>query len=164
MYMVLKSPRSITNNKKSESGFTTILVGIILISLLFASYNIFLNKKPATGSTQEMSIVDKIKEKFGANEKVGEISDTAAMDSRDETVAGAESDRSMWVATDYQQGEIQAGSYVVKEGDTLWEIAEAVYGNGGEWHKILDANKNSVGFLPNGSQALIVTGQTLTIN
>ena len=69
----------------------------------------------------------------------------------------------MWIATDYTQGDIKNGQYVVKRGDTLWEIAEAVYGNGSQWHRILDANKDSVGFLPNGSQALIVTGQILLI-
>ena len=51
----------------------------------------------------------------------------------------------------------------VKAGDTLWEIAEGVYGNGADWTKILEANKGSIGFLANGQQALIMTGQVLTL-
>jgi len=68
-----------------------------------------------------------------------------------------------WTPTDYKQGDIKGSSYTVKSGDTLWEIAEAVYGSGFEWTKILDTNKGSIGFLPNGSQALIVPGQVLAI-
>ncbi|MBN1915618.1 LysM peptidoglycan-binding domain-containing protein [Candidatus Dojkabacteria bacterium] len=68
-----------------------------------------------------------------------------------------------WVATDYKPGDISSGNYEVQSGDTLWEISEAVYGSGFQWHKILDVNSSSVGFLPNGSQALIVPGQVLII-
>ncbi len=68
-----------------------------------------------------------------------------------------------WTATDYFHGDIGIGEYEVKLGDTLWEISEAVYGSGFEWHKILDANSKSIGYLPNGSQALIIPGQILKI-
>lgn len=68
-----------------------------------------------------------------------------------------------WNATDYAHGDIGLGDYEVRKGDTLWEISEAVYGTGFEWHKILDANSKSIGYLPNGSQALIVPGQILKI-
>ena len=68
-----------------------------------------------------------------------------------------------WVATDYEKGEITTGKFEVKKGDTLWEIAEETYGSGFEWKKILEANKSQIGFLPNGSQALIVPGQVLEL-
>ena len=51
-------------------------------------------------------------------------------------------------------------SYKVLEGDTLFKIAEKVYGNGGMWGKIASANK--VGRLPNGNP-LIFAGSTITI-
>lgn len=73
------------------------------------------------------------------------------------TVAGA------WTPRDHEPDSISNGSYTVQEGDTLWEIAEARYGSGFDWGKILEANKDSVGFLPNGSQALIEVGQTLVL-
>ena len=66
-------------------------------------------------------------------------------------------------ATDYEEGDISGSSYVVQAGDTLWEIAEARYGNGAEWTKILAANSADIGYLPNGSQALIMVGQTLVL-
>ena len=69
----------------------------------------------------------------------------------------------VWTAIDYKQGDIGKGKHVVQEGDTLWEIAEAVYGDGSMWTNILAANADSVGFLANGQQALIYTGQTITI-
>ncbi|MBI2414672.1 LysM peptidoglycan-binding domain-containing protein [candidate division WWE3 bacterium] len=76
-------------------------------------------------------------------------------------VEGAASTR--WVANDYVKGDIKNGDYKVVSGDTLWEIAEAVYGDGTQWTKILEANSKDIGFLPNGSQALITVGQVLQI-
>ena len=70
---------------------------------------------------------------------------------------------SSWSATDYKHGDITTRTYSVKRGDTLWEIAEAYYGNGSEWGKILIANSNNIGFLQNGSQALIIPGQILIL-
>jgi nucleoid-associated protein YgaU len=69
-----------------------------------------------------------------------------------------------WYATDYLPGDISLGQYEVKLGDTLWEIAEAVYGDGFMWTKILEDNSTDIGFLPDGSQALIIPGQILIIN
>jgi nucleoid-associated protein YgaU len=69
----------------------------------------------------------------------------------------------VWVPNDYEQGDISPGTYEVQEGDTLWEISEAVYGNGADWVKILDANADSVDYLSSGQQALIYAGQTLAI-
>lgn len=68
-----------------------------------------------------------------------------------------------WRATDYKLNDITKGTYQVRLGDTLWEIAEAVYGDGTQWTKILAENSSNIGFLPDGSQALIVPGQFLTI-
>lgn len=67
-----------------------------------------------------------------------------------------------WVANDYEFGDINSGSYTVVSGDTLWEIAEAVYGNGADWHKIMDANSDDIGYLANGNP-LIIPGQVLNI-
>lgn len=69
----------------------------------------------------------------------------------------------VWVATDYSEGDIDTDNYTVKSGDTLWEIAEAVYGNGTDWGHILNANSSQIGFLPNGQQALIFPGQVLQL-
>ncbi len=68
-----------------------------------------------------------------------------------------------WLANNYTKGDITEKSYTVKWGDTLWEIAEGAYGDGTLWVNILQANSSSVGFLPNGSQALIFPGQVLQI-
>src|SRR3989344_5386594 len=60
-----------------------------------------------------------------------------------------------WAARNLDRNSIKDTSYTVQKGDTLWEVAEAKYGSGFEWNKILSANKDKVGFLPNGNQALI---------
>lgn len=56
--------------------------------------------------------------------------------------------------------EMSATTYQVKEGDTLFIIAEKMYGDGSRWTKIDMANK--VGRLPNGNP-LIFAGSTLRI-
>ncbi|MBD3280349.1 LysM peptidoglycan-binding domain-containing protein [Candidatus Dojkabacteria bacterium] len=68
-----------------------------------------------------------------------------------------------WIATNYAPEDIQTEQYTVHRGDTLWEISEAYYGTGADWHKILDLNEGEIGYLSNGSQALIVPGQVLTL-
>ena len=50
--------------------------------------------------------------------------------------------------------------YEIEEGDTLFLIAEKVYGDGSAWPTL--ARANSVGYLPNGNP-LIFAGNTLII-
>lgn len=65
-----------------------------------------------------------------------------------------------WKANDYKIGDIKSGSYKVVSGDTLWEIAQATYGNGSMWTKI--ASANHIGTSAQG-YPLITPGMTLTI-
>ncbi len=140
---------------------------LLIITLAFISYNYFLRQSNKNSNNVISELTNTIREIFGLSntkDDAGEIDSLAATDTRDSEVAGTTDSRiDNWVATDYKQGDIKNGTYIVKSGDTLWEIAEAVYGNGNQWHKILDANSGSIGFLANGSQALIITGQTLNI-
>lgn len=50
-------------------------------------------------------------------------------------------------------------TYTVKSGDCLWNIAKELYGNGADYTKIYEANKDVIGGNPN----LIYPGQTFTI-
>lgn len=52
----------------------------------------------------------------------------------------------------------QDTTYTVKDGDCLWNIAKAIYGDGAQYTKIYEANQDKV-MNPN----LIFTGQVLTI-
>lgn len=149
-----------TENKTqtTKDNLAFIIGGIFILGLVFATYSYF-NKTPNT-ETKESTTLEKIKDMISSNDQ---------RDSEEETeqVLGTGGPvmepMSNWVATDYREGDIQKGAYTVQTGDTLWEIAEAVYGDGTEWVKILNANAASVGYLPNGSQALIVPGQTLVL-
>lgn len=68
-----------------------------------------------------------------------------------------------WVARQIEKNTIKDSTYKVQKGDTLWQIAQGKYGSGFEWTKILEANKDKVGFLPNGTHALIEVGQVLSL-
>ena len=50
-------------------------------------------------------------------------------------------------------------SHTVKAGDSLWNIAKSVYGDGSQWKKIYDANKKTIGKDKNA----IKPGQKLVI-
>ena len=50
-------------------------------------------------------------------------------------------------------------SYTVRPGDTLWDIAKGVYGDGRMYTHIYDANRRTVGSNPD----LIYAGQRLRI-
>lgn len=113
-----------------------------------------------------------LKERFSNNDKEDEKSEEVEEEKTEpakaeitepdaQTVAGVMTGE--WQANDYKQGEIKKGSYTVKAGDTLWEIAEAVYGDGSQWVNILNANSGSVDYLPSGQQSLIYAGQVLAI-
>lgn len=112
-----------------------------------------------------------------AEEDVGEINEGAVSEESEEAGEEGEEETSqdseqaeevggigvIWTANDYKEGDIKGGTYTVVWGDTLWEIAEGRYGSGFEWGRIRDANLDKVGYLPNGSRALIFPGQVLTL-
>ncbi|PIR43336.1 hypothetical protein COV24_03145, partial [candidate division WWE3 bacterium CG10_big_fil_rev_8_21_14_0_10_32_10] len=96
-------------------------------------------------------------------------SDSDKMDSSSDPIKNTDSDKnisanfssnSTWSANNYEPNELKGGTHKVEKGDTLWELAEAYYGNGANWHQI--ASANNVTYLANGNP-LIIPGQTLTI-
>jgi nucleoid-associated protein YgaU len=168
--------------EKTKDNLALVVGGLFILALVFAAYNYFSkgagnqnkladqnlnfienNSNNATSSidgngatTSNTTDTNSTNEITGQPAQTGGTSTTP---SASVTTASA----TTWVANSYNPGDIKAGSYTVKSGDTLWEIAVAKYGNGAEWGKILAANKGAVGFLPNGEQALIVPGQVLVL-
>ena len=92
-----------------------------------------------------------------------EVEEGVGVEEGEEEEGGVVRAVSEWVANNYDPGDIASGTYTVVWGDTLWEIAEAKYGSGSEWGKIKDANLEKIGFLPNGSRALIFPGQVFDL-
>jgi len=152
-------------------GSVLIILGILfLVSGLLDIYKEYQAQKPEDKGNVLVEQVEETEENNDTEQtKISSIN-TKRVNAAT-TSAEAKADRSAkqikttgrWRATDYQKGDIGIGSYKVKLGDTLWEISEAVYGSGFKWKKILRRNKQKVGFLANGSQALIRPGQVLVI-
>ena len=63
------------------------------------------------------------------------------------------------IAQPNQQASLNAGFYVVVKGDSLWQIALKVYGDGTLWRQLYDLNKDVIGPNPNR----IYIGQVLTL-
>src|SRR4030066_837097 len=172
-------------NQSTNDGLALIIGGLFVLALVFATYSYFNKNKENTnsitdttsqkqGSDSDTSLGDKIKELFNSQEDKGELNGEGAKTEKiqeNQKLAQVEGTATQknegysgtWSANDYQKGEITGNSYIVKAGDTLWELAEAKYGNGYEWTKILEANTNQIGYLPGGEQALIVPGQSLVL-
>lgn len=176
-------------NPESNDGLALIVGGLFVLALVFATYSYF-NKSNDTTSLKndeqkisdksakddQSTLGDKLRDLFSDNEKQGDLNGNGASTEEEDTeipeVAGKDTEKvlysgenvfAQWLPTDYQQGDITGNSYVVKTGDTLWEIAEAKYGNGSDWTNILAANSSSIGYLPSGEQALIVSGQAIVL-
>ncbi len=144
-----------------------VVAGVLVIVAGFLVYNYF-SKVGEEGELPEQAAIEEQEglEEVGrlADEILGETDETSEEESAEGEVEAVKEDTAAsWQATNYTQGDIAGKNHTVKEGDTLWEIAEARYGSGFEWGRILEANKDSIGFLPNGSQALIAPGQVLVL-
>ena len=134
---------------------------LIFLALVFAalfSYWTFNQVRYYQSKEKAFSNVPDTSSTFTEN-----LADELTPEESDQTVKDQAGQVAGWVANDYKQGDISSGMYTVKSGDTLWEIAEGVYGDGTMWVQILDANASQVGYLPNGQQALIFPNQTLLL-
>ncbi|KKT84109.1 MAG: hypothetical protein UW82_C0027G0006 [candidate division WWE3 bacterium GW2011_GWC2_44_9] len=134
---------------------------LIFLALVFAalfSYWTFNQVRYYQSKEKAFSNVPDTSSTFTEN-----LADELTPEESDQTVKDQAGQVAGWVANDYKQGDISSGMYTVKSGDTLWEIAEGVYGDGTMWVQILDANASQVGYLSNGQQALIFPNQTLLI-
>jgi nucleoid-associated protein YgaU len=158
-----------TNNKvqNDKDGLALIVGGLFVLALVFAAYNYF-NKGSDINNGDIGSEEERTSEVMGDNTKdrpEGTLNGRGATSERTDTFALGTGGpvEPQWGATDYEKGDIAGDTYTVKAGDTLWEIAEAAYGNGLEWAKVLEANQDEIGFLPGGQQALIIPGQVLTL-
>ncbi len=153
-----------TDKTKNGKDIVALFVALIFVlGLGLFAYRYF-NQVSNSQNTSSASTVRVDLDATVAGTSTDESAESENGGSSEQSSAQAtESVFGQWIATDYKKGDIQPGQYEVQEGDTLWEIAEAVYGDGAEWGRILAANTDQVGFLGGGQQALIVTGQILII-
>ncbi len=155
--------------RPTKSAVFAVALGIGLILLAFFTYRYFNNvQSPELGSGVS-TINDGIPDmayKRGDALDANNPNDSQSGNTLGAQIGGQDTSgprNIVWTANDLKKGEIVGGTYTVKSGDTLWEIAEARYGNGAEWTKIVSANSGKIGYLANGRQALITTGQNLIL-
>jgi len=98
-----------------------------------------------TGHAQDQSECDRICEVVGGIPNVNGVTNNIIVGAPEPVaepeVTGAEADVAVEeAAADYN--EAAGRTYTVKSGDTLWAIAAEMYGSGGKYMKIFEANTN----------------------
>ncbi|MBP7927993.1 LysM peptidoglycan-binding domain-containing protein [Patescibacteria group bacterium] len=172
-----------SNKENPKDGLALVVGGLFVLALVFATYTYFnnstneefsTNKDTAQEEGEEKGLSERIKDMFNGDDEDekddkeinADLNGEGAADKRTDTesdTTGTTTSNTMWTPNDYTDGDLKGNSYTVVSGDTLWEIAEARYGNGADWVKILNANSASIGYLPSGQQALINPGQVLVL-
>ena len=155
-----------------RNTLAAIAAGVLVVIAGFLVYNYFsrVGREPEPEVTEQAAVFEEGEisipepgEIASENEEEGLVVREEAEANEEEVPTPAPTVAGTWTARDLTPNSITKESYTVQSGDTLWEIAEARYGTGFDWGKILEANKDSIGFLPNGCQALIEVGQTLVL-
>ena len=78
-----------------------------------------------------------------------------------EIIPAAETERLSGEITENPEA---GGTYVVQEGETLWDIAEKAYGSGYDWRQIAEANDISLGgSISEGQEILIPQDTTIAV-
>ena len=152
-------------DEELKSKAAAVGAGILVIIAGFLVYNYFSKVGKEAGVVEkEAAVSEQEQSEEGENvEEEAPKEEAAKAEKPKGEKAETEETPKAWKANNYNPGDIGGGSYTVKRGDTLWEIAEARYGSGFSWTKILEANKDQIGFLPNGQQSLIHVGDILAL-
>ncbi|OIP97728.1 hypothetical protein AUJ94_01895 [bacterium CG2_30_40_12] len=143
--------------KPSKGSLTAIAAGVLVVLAGFVMYNYF-SKTGGEITNQAEKTENLEQEKLTKPE---DITKGISLEEK-EAVLGQSQEKTEWKANDYKSGDIKGGTYTVVKGDTLWEIAQAKYGDPYMWTKIRDANTGSIGQLANGNP-LITPGQILVL-
>jgi nucleoid-associated protein YgaU len=167
-------------NKKVKPDLLFFIVGFLLFPLVVLTivFTIFNQQNDLPVSSPISGISVDIQEVPSNSEGIVDVQNEVGQTSSTNTIRTGHSAEGLqksietqqniessgiWQATQYSKGDIERKTYVVQLGDTLWQIANAYYGDGSNWIKILENNKESIGYLPNGEQALIIPGQVLNL-
>ena len=169
------------NKLKLQESYASIVLGaivVIILGLLIANYFTKGSGQIGTGvstlqETQQVATPDKLY-KVAVGDSLSQIAGRVYGDIQyrpvlarannitNPDVISVDSNLTIppKVEADKIQAEMTTTSYHVQAGDTLFTIAQKVYGDGSKWNLL--ATANSVGYLPNGNP-LIFAGGDLTI-
>ena len=160
--------------KSSESRAAIFVTGILVVIAIFLVFNYYQKTNNTENEIGQTTNESELKDPYrwtelkDLNEMTSSEVEPGQMlilpsqttdSTKTQEVAKKDTENTGEVLSDTTSKETPA-TYTVQAGDTLWDIAEKVYGNPYEWTKIFDANE--LGRLPNGN-VLIHRGNVLVI-
>ena len=155
------------NQENKSSSLPAVVAGVLIILAGFLVYNFF-----TKSNKDQTSISFESTEAEQSENTQNKINNGQPTAQEENLILGTQESKpsqltadeiSNWRPRFISVEEVAANTYTVVKGDTLWNIAQAKYGSGFERTKILEANEETVEFLPDGTQARIEIGTVLVL-
>jgi len=152
------------SQQPTKSAVAAVAAGVLVIIAGFIMYNYFAKTGgEITEKSEQTEVFEESKNQVELTKPEDTVKGTKpATQTELKGTAQNQEQTTVWRANQYKSGDIKGSKYTVVRGDTLWQIAQARYGNPLMWTKILNANSASIGFLANGNP-LITPGQVLIL-
>ena len=157
----VEQKNSIKDIFKFGESYTSLILGIIFVVILTVILLTFVKGKNATINTQNIQVTKDAEQKVTSQQQVVITPEVTkkVLEHKNVTI----------IPTKPQQKEVivdakAVSTYIVKEGDTLWKIAENKYKSGYNWVDIQKANNlTNPGMLYAGTKLILPNVQAKTV-
>ena len=127
-------------DKFKSTGTKVVILAVLLLSLLSIvnMFNIGQDESAPQSKVHHTAPVQESSKPVEKDKPVVNVPVPAVDNTPTDNIAARQKD----TVQPETPAQVQVDTAVIKDGDTLWDIAVAVYGDGTQWHRIYEANKD----------------------